>query len=200
MSDTTKPMAAILPVIQLTDSTMKKIAITTTFKKMLSDVYTPVSIYLRLRDRFRDTILLESADYSAAENSFSFIGINAIGGIEMTDFGSVECKLPGQKPEKVSIKNVQEVPGMIWDFMQHFAAAPVAEKAPEPKIMVVEPVPEPTPAPAVMEAAPAPQPPIAAPIVEEKQQPIIETRPEYLRAPVVSTGNLLPANRYANHH
>ena len=129
MSDTTKPMAAILPVIQLTDSTMKKIAITTTFKKMLSDVYTPVSIYLRLRDRFRDTILLESADYSAAENSFSFIGINAIGGIEMTDFGSVECKLPGQKPEKVSIKNVQEVPGMIWDFMQHFAAAPVAEKA-----------------------------------------------------------------------
>ena len=108
---------------------MKKISVTTTFKKMLSDVYTPVSIYLRLRDKFRDTILLESADYSIAENSFSFIGINAIGGIEMTDFGLVEFKLPGQKPEKVAIKNVQEVPGMIWDFMQHFTAEPSTEKA-----------------------------------------------------------------------
>ena len=53
---------------------------------MLSDVYTPVGIYLRLRDRFRDTILLESADHHSAENSFSYIGINAIGGIEITNF------------------------------------------------------------------------------------------------------------------
>jgi hypothetical protein len=36
---------------------MKKIQIKTTYKKMLSDVYTPVGIYLRLRDRFRDTVL-----------------------------------------------------------------------------------------------------------------------------------------------
>ncbi len=41
-------------------------------------VYTPVGIYLRLRDRFRDTILLESADFHAGENSYSFIGIHAI--------------------------------------------------------------------------------------------------------------------------
>ena len=40
---------------------------------MLADVYTPVGIYLRLRDRFRDTILLESTDHHAAENSYSFI-------------------------------------------------------------------------------------------------------------------------------
>ena len=33
---------------------MKKIAIKTSFKKMLSDVHTPVGIYLRLRDRFRE--------------------------------------------------------------------------------------------------------------------------------------------------
>ena len=45
---------------------MKKIEIKTRYKIMLSDVYTPVSIYLRLRDRFRDTILLESTDYHTA--------------------------------------------------------------------------------------------------------------------------------------
>jgi anthranilate synthase component 1 len=51
---------------------MKKILITTTSKKMLADVYTPVGIYLRLRDKFRDTILLESTDNYAAENNYSF--------------------------------------------------------------------------------------------------------------------------------
>ena len=55
---------------------MKKITIQTNYKKLLADVYTPVGIYLRLRDRFRDTILLESSDYHAGENSYTFIGIN----------------------------------------------------------------------------------------------------------------------------
>ena len=41
---------------------MRKIEINTTCKKLLADVYTPVGIYLRVRDRFRDTILLESTD------------------------------------------------------------------------------------------------------------------------------------------
>src|ERR1043165_3932293 len=99
---------------------MKKIEINTTCKKLLADVYTPVGIYLRLRDRFRDTILLESTDHHAAENSWSFIGINAIGGIEITSIESIEFKLPGQKAERVAIKNVTEVPLLLWNFMQNF--------------------------------------------------------------------------------
>ena len=79
---------------------MKKIQIETTVKKMLADVYTPVGIYLRLRDRFRDTILLESTDHHAAENSYSFICINAIAGIEVRDENLVEFKFPGQPAEK----------------------------------------------------------------------------------------------------
>ena len=35
--------------------------IKTTIKSVMSDLFTPVGIYLRLRDKFRDTILLESA-------------------------------------------------------------------------------------------------------------------------------------------
>ncbi len=87
---------------------------------MLADVFTPVGIYLRVRDRFRDTVLLESTDHHAAENSYSFIGINAIGGIEISSTNQVEFKLPGQKPERVSIKNTAEVPGLLWNFMQGF--------------------------------------------------------------------------------
>ncbi len=101
---------------------MKKISIQTTCKKLLADVFTPVGIYLRLRDRFRDTILLESTDYHAAENSWSFIGINAIAGMEITSATSIEFKLPGQKPERIAIKQPSEVPQQLFDFMNHFEA------------------------------------------------------------------------------
>lgn len=87
---------------------------------MLADVYTPVGIYLRLRDRFRDTILLESTDFHAGENSYSFIGINAIAGIEIRNKAEIEFKLPGQAPEKMHISNQSGVPQLLWDFMQRF--------------------------------------------------------------------------------
>src|SRR5204862_1341179 len=99
---------------------MKKIIVNTTIKRLLADVYTPVGIYLRLRDRFRDTILLESTDNHVAENSYSFICVNAIGGIEITDASSIEFKLPGQKPERIELKNSGEVPQLLWDFMHRF--------------------------------------------------------------------------------
>src|SRR5580693_1450689 len=100
---------------------MKKIEIKTEYKKILSDIYTPVGIYLRLRDRFRDTILLESTDYHVAENSYSFIGINAIAGIEISDTKNIEFKLPGQHPEKVVFSDPCEVPNLLWQFMRRFA-------------------------------------------------------------------------------
>ncbi|SFQ29512.1 anthranilate synthase component I family protein [Parafilimonas terrae] len=99
---------------------MKKIRIETRYKKMLSDLHTPVGIYLRLRDRFRDTILLESADHHSAENSYSFIGINAIGGIEITSFSEIELKYPNHKPEKKPLNETTNVPSLLWNFMQQF--------------------------------------------------------------------------------
>jgi anthranilate synthase component 1 len=107
---------------------MKKTELKTTVKRLLADVYTPVGIYLRLRDRFRDTVLLESADHHAADNSWSFICVNAIAGIEIIDTINLEYKLPGQRPEKVAIKDRQQVPTIIWDFMQRFDVSPSKEK------------------------------------------------------------------------
>ncbi len=97
-----------------------KIKIETNCKKLLADVFTPVGIYLRLRDRFRDTVLLESTDHHVAENSYSFICVNAIAGIEISSTDSMEQKWPGQNPEKVNITNRKEVPDLLWKFMQRF--------------------------------------------------------------------------------
>ena len=91
-------------------------------------MFTPVGIYLRLRDRFRDTVLLESTDHHAAENSYSFICVNAIGGIEITDKSKLEFKIPEQKPEKVDIKNPGEVPQLLWDFINRFEHAKSDQK------------------------------------------------------------------------
>jgi anthranilate synthase component 1 len=107
---------------------MKKITLNTQCKKLLADVFTPVGIYLRVRDRFRDTVLLESTDHHAAENSYSFICINAIGGIEISSTKSIEFKLPGQKPERVAIKDPAEVPAQLWSFMQQFNVQTPSEK------------------------------------------------------------------------
>ena len=98
---------------------MKKLKIETTVKRLLADIYTPVGIYLRLRDRFRDTILLESTDHQAAENSWSFIGVNAIAGIEVTANGA-ETKVPNGKPETFSLSGAQRLPDLLWQFMQRF--------------------------------------------------------------------------------
>jgi len=108
---------------------MKKIAIKTQCKKLLSDIYTPVGIYLRLRDRFRDTVLLESTDYHAAENSYSFICINAIAGIEITDKRSIEFKLPGQKPERMPLQQLSDTPRLLSEFMQRFEVETAGERA-----------------------------------------------------------------------
>ncbi|MEO6705384.1 MAG: anthranilate synthase component I family protein [Ginsengibacter sp.] len=99
---------------------MKKIELSTTSKKLLADIYTPVGIYLRLRDRFRDSILLESADFHAGENNYSFIGINAIGGIEIKNLNEIEYKFPMQQPKKIAISPSKKITDEIWNFMQHF--------------------------------------------------------------------------------
>ena len=107
----------------------KKININTIYQKLLADIYTPVGIYLRLRDRFRDTILLESSDFHAGENSYTYIGINAIAGIEISNKLVLEFKLPGEPAEKTPINNPTDVPQLLWDFMQRFQ---VTEAAPKP--------------------------------------------------------------------
>ena len=56
-------------------SNFPPIPIQTVWKKVLADIHTPVGLYLKLRDRYPQTLLLESADYHGKENSFSYLCI-----------------------------------------------------------------------------------------------------------------------------
>src|SRR5665213_1283966 len=64
---------------------MKKHKIVTTYKKLLADTTTPVSIYLRLRDVFPNSLLLESSDYHSRENSLSYVCCEPISGLVLED-------------------------------------------------------------------------------------------------------------------
>ena len=54
---------------------------TTVSKSILADMYTPVGVYMRLRDLYPQSALMESSDYHDANNSRSFIGIHPIASV-----------------------------------------------------------------------------------------------------------------------
>jgi len=64
---------------------MKQFQLKTYYTKILADTITPVSIYLKIRDVFPNSILLESSDYHANDNSFSYICCNPIASIKVSN-------------------------------------------------------------------------------------------------------------------
>jgi anthranilate synthase component 1 len=88
---------------------MKKYSLKTTFKKKLADTATPVSIYLRLRDVFPNTILLESSDYHSRENSVSYVCADPVAGIVL-NHGVLSTYFPdGQTDSKTSFQLTEEI-------------------------------------------------------------------------------------------
>lgn len=70
--------------------------IQTRSKKLLSDTLTPVNIYLKLRDVFAGSILLESSDYHGQENSLSMICCEPIATVKVQR-NTAELRFPDGK-------------------------------------------------------------------------------------------------------
>ena len=71
-----------------------------THKKIISDMLTPVSIYLRLRAKFKNCILLESSDYHGDEHNFSYICFHPIAGFKVLDDNFI-ANYPDKKSENI---------------------------------------------------------------------------------------------------
>ena len=88
----------------------------TSSKTILADLYTPVSVYMRVRDQFPQSALMESSDYHGGENSRSFIGINPIASVAISH-GKAICAFPnGNKTEK-EVSNQYRCDHAINDFL-----------------------------------------------------------------------------------
>ena len=98
---------------------MQKYPIHTRYKKLLADTVTPVSVYLRLRDRFANTIMLESSDYHGNENPYSFICFDPIASFKV-EKGEVEMDFPDGKQETTSLRKKGELPLLLQQFIDSF--------------------------------------------------------------------------------
>jgi len=133
-----------------------KFKITTRTKRLLADTLTPVSIFLRIREQYPLSVILESADYHAMHNSFSYIACDPVASITI-DRGQVKEVYPGG-PENIypladkkdAVQALQafssrfehhsQNPGFIsnglfghitYDAVQYFEDITLQEKAPE---------------------------------------------------------------------
>ena len=94
--------------------------IRTSLKRALADTATPVGMYLRLRKKFPCTLLLESADYRAAENSFSYICVAPFAGVSLAKEGFL-VELPNGEKERLSISGAHSLPATINNFISRFS-------------------------------------------------------------------------------
>lgn len=97
---------------------MKKYKLRTEYRSRLADTQTPVSIYLKLRDKFANSLLLESSDYHGSENSVSYICCQPMAGIEVAD-GSINLSFPDGKNQTLPATRESVIPALI-DFAGSF--------------------------------------------------------------------------------
>ena len=91
----------------------------TTFKKILADTITPVSVYLKIRDKFANSLLLESSDYHANDNSFSYICCNPIASIKITN-ETIYKTFPDGTSNTIAITKNSNIPKIIEEFASQF--------------------------------------------------------------------------------
>lgn len=103
---------------------MKTYNLKTTFKKKLADTATPVSIYLRLRDVYPNTILLESSDYHSRENSVSYVCADPVAGIVLNHDVLTTYFPDGSTEQKESFVLTDE----IQAFKSAFQTEPLPDK------------------------------------------------------------------------
>ncbi|MEX0287583.1 MAG: anthranilate synthase component I family protein [Flavobacteriaceae bacterium] len=93
--------------------------LTTHYKRILADTITPVSVYLKVRDRFPNSILLESSDYRANDNTFSYICCNPIASVKIQN-EMISQQFPDGTKEEVQITEEADVPSILHEFGSRF--------------------------------------------------------------------------------
>lgn len=91
----------------------------TIYKKRLSDTVTPVSIYLRLRDKFANSLLLESSDYHANDNTFSYICCAPIASFELKN-NIVTQQFPDGTKTSDSLSKERDAVTALSSFISEF--------------------------------------------------------------------------------
>ena len=91
----------------------------TASKKILGDLNTPVSVYMRVRDAYPQSALMESSDYHDGKNSRSFICVHPIASISV-EHGVGVAKFPDGTQTSHPITEEYDTAQFINDFLHRF--------------------------------------------------------------------------------
>ncbi|MEX0988398.1 MAG: anthranilate synthase component I family protein [Bacteroidales bacterium] len=98
---------------------MEKVKIKTVSKTILADIITPVSIYLKIRDVFPNSLLLESSDYHTNQNSYSFLCLNPIADFELRN-DRLFVGMPGKERTEIQLQKRSDVVEKLDEFVHAF--------------------------------------------------------------------------------
>ena len=99
---------------------MKTFEYTTNSRTILADLYTPVGVYMRLRDIYPQSALMESSDYHDANNSRSFIGINPIASVAI-GHGEATVSFPDGSSERHEVNKDYRSDKAIHALIDHIS-------------------------------------------------------------------------------
>ncbi|MDB9794376.1 anthranilate synthase component I family protein, partial [Flavobacteriaceae bacterium] len=88
-------------------------------KKILADTMTPVSIYQKIRDKFSNSILLESSDYGANDNSYAYVCFDPISTFKVKN-NQISQKFPDNTTQIKKIDRTNNVVSELNLFSQKF--------------------------------------------------------------------------------
>lgn len=86
-------------------------------QKISADMFTPVGLYLSLRDRYPNALLLESSDYHSSSNSSSFLCLNPIASIRLKN-SEIETEICGSKASYPLQKGFGTLPKALQQFIE----------------------------------------------------------------------------------
>ena len=91
----------------------------TNSRKIMGDLHTPVSIYLKVRDTFPQSALLESSDFHAKENSISYLALKPIARVEVNR-GVCKMSFPNDKEENKELSEDFTISDALNNFIDRF--------------------------------------------------------------------------------
>ncbi|WP_067149825.1 anthranilate synthase component I family protein [Pseudotamlana agarivorans] len=98
---------------------MKKFSLYTHHKRILTDTITPVTVYYKIRDKYPNSILLESGDYHRSHKNFSYICFNPIASIKVENEVISET-YPDGSTTHINIDENVNVVDEIHNFTKRF--------------------------------------------------------------------------------
>jgi len=98
---------------------MEKVAVKVIKRRILADIITPVSIYLKVRDIYPNSLLLESSDYHSKENSYSFICMDPLAEF-LVHHNMITMSLRGREVSRETVVQGNGVVESLRDFISAF--------------------------------------------------------------------------------